>query len=376
MTESSRFWNSNDIGDGPAAGYGHSLIASWLQKIFSRASNGIFRRVSDELEVTGAASPLNLAAGCAIVDGMFYENDEDLDLTVSSPIVGTTGGLVVLRADWTAQEVRADVVLSEDGDSDIPDPSQTPGTLFEITIAEFQIQTDGAIVNLLNSGDWAQFSNSPRAEQFILDGFSVLGNPDELTSSCEAIAASSVGTILRRDGTALGFGQIEEAGLLNGAVSSIKLAADLEIQEAMIEDGAVTGDKIEPSAIDDTKAGDRVPQFYRRQGGSSTYWNTPGADTHLPGKVFMLGGTSRISLSSDGNYAFGNVTITLPIELSRPLLFVSLREIAGYTSSMYRMNAYAEVLTNATIRISFVERYGAYPLTSVDVCWLAIGPTA
>lgn len=83
---------------------------------------------------------------------------------------------------------------------------------------------------------------------------------------------------------------------------------------------AMVATDIPADAIDDTKLGDRAPQFYRRQGGNATNWDEPGTTTRTPGAVRMQGG----AISADGNDA--SVTITFPTSFSAPpLVLISVQ---------------------------------------------------
>lgn len=210
MAESSRFFNSNGVGDGGASGYTRAQIASWMKAVFGA---GILKGIGSELVVSGTASPLSVATGAAIVDGLFYENSAALNKTVTTPSEGTTGGRIVLRADWAAQTVRAVVVLNTDGVADPPALTQTSGTTYEINLATFTITTGGEIGSLVVEPDRASFGSGLQYGDMTLSGWGILGNAGNTVDEAERIIPSGDGLPLNRNGTALEFGQIGTSGI-------------------------------------------------------------------------------------------------------------------------------------------------------------------
>jgi len=365
MAESSRFWNTNDVGDGATAGFGKSLIAAWIQKIFARGGSGVLRGVGSDLAVSGSSSPLAVAAGAALVDGLYYENTAALNLTVTTPVVGTTGGRVILRANHSAQTVRAAILLSADGTADLPALTQTPGTTYEISLASFTITTGGTIT-LTDTRTWTIFSNSWRAEHLLLAGLAVLGNSAGSSGAGEAITASSDGQVLRRSGSALGFGQIATAGIADDAITVDKIADDAVGADQISALVSIITAQFADDAVDDTKLGDRVPQFYRRQGGSASSWITPGASDYTPGAVRMQGGARQVSVAS--GQLSGSVTITFPVAFSAaPLIIVS----CSHTNSCQVMPGFSDVSASGfKCRLVATDINGPV----VEFNWLAIGP--
>lgn len=108
------------------------------------ANEGVAYGVLNALAVSGTASPLSVASGTAVCYGRYW-NDAAVTLAVTTPVVGTTGGRVVLRADWSANTIRLFVKMSTDGNAAIPALVQTAGTTWEISLATFTITTGGVI---------------------------------------------------------------------------------------------------------------------------------------------------------------------------------------------------------------------------------------
>lgn len=158
---------------------------------------------------------------------------------------------------------------------------------------------------------------------------------------CQALVNTS-GTVTITDERSLA--QVDTTEIANLAVTLAKLAAD---------------------SVDDTKAGSRVPQFYRRQGGDTSNWDTAGTTTYTPTSVRMQAGR----LDASGGGTSGAVNLTFPTAFSNgPVLLLT------------------PVFSQGTIRLamSSVSASGAsfnwYSSASesagdpVRFAWLAVGP--
>jgi len=350
MTETSRFWNTSGDGDGPAAGYDEAEIAAFWLKLFARGvrTSGIVKGEGNELAVSGSASPLSLNTGAAIVDGLHYENDASLNLTVSTPSSGTTGGRVVLRASWSAQTVRAVIKLNTDGVSTPPALTQTPGTTYEVGLYTFTITTGGVIGSLtrdpaLPTG-YTKISSQIIPEMLALAGIGALGNPGGSAAAAQLITGSS--GALRRSGASLGFGTIVEAMIANGAVGTLALGDD---------------------AVDITKLGNRALGMLGRQGGSASLWQTAGATGYTPGAVRMMAGALSASMGSNNYRSF---TVALPSGAfsAAPMVLCGVNAGGYIWPFLVRMQA-----DSATQISGYVLEVGATGATPI-INWLAIGP--
>ena len=162
MAESSRFWITNGTGDGPGSGYTQQQFYDFMRKTFltdQEASEGVLKGTGNGLAVTGSSSPLAVDTGAAMVYGLFYENTASVNLTVTTPSVGTTGGHVILRAGWAAQTVRLVAVRNTDGTAAIPALTQSAGTTWEIRLASFTIST-GGVITLTDARSYCHFGTS------------------------------------------------------------------------------------------------------------------------------------------------------------------------------------------------------------------------
>lgn len=307
MAEKSLFWYTNgftgDTGDG-AAPYTQEefRLFNHAWAAHNQANAGVFPNVLNSLGVSGIASPLAMGTGRAIVYGFPYWNDASLNLAVTTPSVGDTGGRVVLRAVWSSQTVRAVVVLNTDGNNAIPALTQTDGTLWEIPLATFVIDTSGNI--------WTD------------SGKSVAGVTD-----ARVFIGPWVDTVT-----------IEVAGV----PGYIRVPA-----------GGIDTNELAADSVDDTKAGNRVPQFYRRQGGSVSDWSAAGTTTYTPTAVRQQAGAITWSGSSASS---GTQSVTFPAAFSEaPLVFVTLRG------------------TPASGSVELIAGVTNISTTGFDIKWLDVG---
>ncbi len=166
----SMLWNTDGTGDGPAGGYSRNHWGTLLRTLFG---TGVLRGVGDELIVSGAASPLSVGIGAAVVDGIFGINPSPEDVAVPTPSVGTTGHRIVLRATWGAtQTLRVALKSNADGvplSTQVPELQQDSGVLYEVALARFDITTAGVIQGLVNEQGFCHFATYLQADD-IPDG--------------------------------------------------------------------------------------------------------------------------------------------------------------------------------------------------------------
>lgn len=117
----------------------------------------------------------------------------------------------------------------------------------------------------------------------------------------------------------------------------------------------VNTENLADDAVDDTKVGNRVPQFYRRQGDDSSDWNVPGDTNYIPTSVRMQAGTIEV-----GSDVGGEVRVFFPVAFSDvPLVYVTPED--DYTVSVNDITATRFDITDGGT-------------LSLYVHWLAIGP--
>lgn len=148
MAESSMWWDTTGVGDGPLAGYTEAQVEEFFRDVFTGddyATLGVLPNVGNELAVTTATNQVTVASGGAWVYGHYYPNTASQNVAVTSPSVGTTGVRVVLRGSWAGQTVRATVIKNTDGTSAVPAATQTAGTTWDITLATGTITVGGSL---------------------------------------------------------------------------------------------------------------------------------------------------------------------------------------------------------------------------------------
>ncbi len=283
--ESSRFWITNNTGDGPSSGYTQQQYYDFMRKTFltdQEASEGVLKGTGNGLAVSGASSPLTVETGAAMVYGFFYENTAALTLAVTTPSVGTTGGHVILRAGWAAQTVRAIAVRNTDGTSAIPSLTQSAGTTWEIRLASFTITT-GGVITVTDARSYCHFGT---------------------------------------------------------AVNLSMLDSDIVI-----------------------------PNFTRRQGGSSTDWSAVGTNNYSPSTVRIQAGSVLYSGSAVSE---NNVSVTFPVAFGyAPLIFATAWHTDGDTGIAVGPYGIAADGSGCTL---WWQTADGSTKTNVRINWLAIGP--
>ena len=220
MAQISRFWITNDVGDGPAVGYSRTDLFDFYRSLFTpgkEETQGVIRGHRGELLCTGTISPIFVASGAGFSYGFWYENTSQLELGVTTP-ASLTGGRVVLRADWTAQEVRAFIKMSPDGTPTPPALTQVIGSNWEISIANFTIDPAGNIV-LSDERAFCEFG-------------SVI--PEGVVETNDIVD-----------------GAITTPKLADEAVTAIKIAP-LEVTTSRLNDEAVTTEKLAINSVEST----------------------------------------------------------------------------------------------------------------------------
>jgi hypothetical protein len=325
MAESSFFsWTTDGTGDGTLTGYTQAQWTSLWRMLYlsDTADEGVFNNYLNELAVTNPSGrDLSINTGGAIVYGFPYINSAAVTKTLTHPVVGTTGWRLVLRADWTAQTVRITLLESADGTATIPAMTQTANTTWDVPLAEGTITT-GDVIAITD----ARVFVHPNIE-------------------------------------------VENAMMAANSVDSDQYV-----------DGSIDTAHLSNDSVDDTKAGNRVPQFYRRQGGDATNWSgysTGGTTAYTPGAVRMQGGFYELVV--DPAAATGDVDITYPVAFSAaPLVYVSVNYV-GVTSGTCARGA---VITTYQWAVPSATKFTAYWYSVagdsfagvVAFNWLAIGP--
>lgn len=301
MAELSLLWTTDAAtpeGDQQAS-YTQAQLAI-LHKIIAACSGyqGVAPGFLNELACTGAgANTVAVATGGAMVDGIAYLNDASQNVNIPSAVGGgnTRIDRIVLRADWAGFNVSVHRIAGTDaGSPTAPAITQTPGTTYDIQLCQVLVNTAGA-VTVTDERVWAA------------------GNANSLLAG--AVTAGKIAT--------------------GGVSATAQLANDI---------------------VDDTKVGNRVPQFYRRQGGSATVWSTQGTTDYTPTTVRMQGGARVVASTA---------TVTFPVAFSQAPLVLA-------TSVQARTFAAVTAVSATQCTLSLWKDDGTQ-VTDV-VYWLAIGP--
>lgn len=317
MSQDSFWWTTGGAGDGSAT-YTRADLKTVAEIL---AACHLFEGVAPDYlkNLDGSVPGANTARitdGGAIVDGKPYINTADEDVTIPSAVgVGNTRiDRIVLRADWTAQTVRITRIAGTDAATpSAPAITQTSGTTYDIRLYQALVDTSGTVT---------------------------------LTDERE-------------------MAQVRQASIEDGILSA-DTAGRLKMADAFVNTAKLADD-----SVDDTKAGNRVPQFYRRQGGSSSDWSSPGTTTYTPTSVRMQAGSHLFSsLVSGGSDV---VSITFPTAFSNVPLVLCSFQISGSTPSL---------VGGALCWVSGVSASGfslriwqATGLTGdFEVTWFAVGP--
>lgn len=341
MAEKSFPWTGNGTGDGTSGGYTALEWSEIWRKAFlggGEASQGVCKGVDNELACTGTATPIAVNTGAAFVYGKFYHNTASVNLSVTTPVVGTTGGHVILRLDWTAQTVRLVAVRNTDGVNSTPSLTQSLSTQWEIRLATFTITTGGVIaltdarayVHMAQRVATANIDDSAVTTVKIADA-----NVTTAKLASSAVDENKIATSVAGSGLAGGAGS---ALSVNVDASTIEINADT----LRVKDAGISTAKLATDSVDDTIVGNRVPQFRRRQGGDVSDWRTVGTTTYTPTAVRMQAGAIQWtgSLASSGTQAvtfpeaFSNAPLAWAIATSNDInVAISSPSTTGFTIS-------------------------------------------
>ena len=319
-------WTTGVSGDG-AAPYTQENSNNFFRHFDVRdpANEGIVLGVLSELAVSGASSPLTVAPGAAVCYGRYW-NDTNVTLAVSTPTAGTTGGRVVLRCTWATRQIRLAVKSSPNGVGTIPTLTQAFGNTWEISLATFTITT-GGVITLTDDRTFRKVT-------------------------------------FRVDETAIESNAVTTNKIANSNVTTAKIA-DGNVTTTKIADGNVTTTKIADDSVDDTKVGNRVPQLYRRQGGSATNWYTYGTTNYTPTAVRIQTGVVGITVGAGQDQ--NSVIVTFPVAFSDlPIVIASSQSISSVSCTV--------------LSATQVELFIKLPTSSMSggfvhfLMWMAIGP--
>jgi hypothetical protein len=366
LAEFSMLWTTGTSGDGTST-YTQTQTTDAFRDLFvsdNYASEGVLLGNAGELAVTGTSTPVSVASGAAVVYGFFYRNTAAVTFAISTPVVGTTAHRIVLRADYSAKTVRLAKLSATDGVNTPPALTQIANTTWEISLATLSITTGGVITVTNNTSRFAHYPTAVATE-----------NIDALAVTTPKIAASAVdetklATSVAGNGLAGGAGTALSVNTDNSTIeisSDTLRVKDAGIVTAKIADLNVTAGKIAADSVDDTKAGDRVPQFIRRKGGDATHWDNTGTTDYTPTSVRQQAGSVHWT---GAGASTGQIIVTFPVAFSaRPLVMVNAWDSANSKA----LPGWAVVSSASQMSLRWSDPNGG-TLTNVDLQWFAVGP--
>jgi hypothetical protein len=408
MAEKGYPFTNNATGDGTSGGY---TAAEW-RKIHRYLFGDGVAVEGNQLAVTGAASPLAVNTGHAVVDGLFYDNTASVNLTVTTPVVNTTGGHVILRASFAAQTVRLVAVRNTDGVAAIPSLTQTSETTFEIRLASFTITT-GGVITLTDARTYLHYTI--RLDRSRIDGGTIQRIPfndanglltdssawlydtanvraklqgvapglwmDETDDATKGLLMVLINGVLQLRKTATNFGATETTPFvldyINGRMGIGDTSPDYEL-DVVGQIEISPGSALPPLVLGANAQGQRVAGLVaepvgtlglRRQGGSATDWTTQGTSTQTLATTDgarVEVGTIRWSGSAATT---GFVDITFPTAFAQPPIVFCQQGVSGASDYF----AQPASITASGFRINWKTVSGFAGATTIDFMWFAIG---
>jgi hypothetical protein len=249
MTEHSRFWDGTTVGDATEAPYdAGNELAQVLSSVCGAAqtnnNGGVFNTELNMLAVTGAASPVTVASGRALVAGTWYENDAATTVAIPTPASSWRVDYIVLRKTWASKTVRITRIAGIEG-AGIPALTQTDGVTWDVPLYRVYIGTDG-VISLTDAREFLPASNSVIGQVDTADLADGILSADETGRAKMADAYIILSKLADALFTADGSGRGKFAAnfiiadlITAGAVTEPKLA-DNAASTRTIPDGAVT----------------------------------------------------------------------------------------------------------------------------------------
>ena len=149
MTERSRAWNGIVTGgSGPDSDHQWTDVWKTVHTPII-AEQGVFLDQLNELALSGLPiSPVSIDTGRAFVNGLWYETDAAVAVTISTPGPNPRVARIVARADYTAQTVRIVAIAGTPAASPVPPAlvqSGEPAGLWDTPLHQVHITTGGVI---------------------------------------------------------------------------------------------------------------------------------------------------------------------------------------------------------------------------------------
>ena len=155
MTERSMPWDGTTTGDASVAPYDAGTEFATLMRGLAGGDSNldsggiqfaafVSGSQGDLTPTTNGANTVRVAPGVAWVNGTWYQNDANFNVTIPTPSVSTRFDYIVLRKSWAAQTVRITRVAGTEGGG-IPALTQIVGVTWDQPIVVVQITTGGVM---------------------------------------------------------------------------------------------------------------------------------------------------------------------------------------------------------------------------------------
>lgn len=138
-------------------------------------------------------------------------------------------------------------------------------------------------------------------------------------------------------------------------------------------DGSVTTVKLADDAVDDTKAGNRVPKLTKRMGGNASDWAVAGTTTYTPSAVLQQVGYIGLTLGSGDTNVRGLISFPTAFG-NKPLVFATINNGLGSHNSTtaYTIEIYDIAATYVDFELFRTDTTDG--ARGIGIMWLAIGP--
>lgn len=159
MAETSRPWSGTVTGDaGPYTDDDWTDVWFRFFGALADGDTGVLSNVLNELVVTGAATPLAVDTGFALVDGTFYSNSASVNVVIPTPAALVRIDRIVLRKSWAAQTIRITRIAGIEGGG-VPALTQVDGVTWDLPLFQASV-TVGGVITLTDERE-RLFTRSP-----------------------------------------------------------------------------------------------------------------------------------------------------------------------------------------------------------------------
>ncbi len=296
MSERSILWTTGGAGDGAAA-YTMADLINWLRRTMisdNFAAQGPLAGYNGELAATAGAGKVSVATGAAYVYGYPYENDAVADVAIPTPVGATRIDRIVLRADWAAQTVRIIRIAGSEGGA-APALTQTPGTTYDVPLAQVSITT-GGVITVTDERTFAHFASRVATE-----------NLDDGAVTAAKITGGAVGTSMLADGA------VTDAKVnAVAAIAQSKISNAIRTIDADMVDGAHAGTGASNVLLLDG-SGNAKPSGYTESAGMRCHRTPVAGNRHIESGSAMSSGGAGVTVTFADSFAATPVVVITAI---------------------------------------------------------------